>query len=163
MSSIQVSIDGNVEELLVRLNSIENVDKTGVMRAIAEGLRTSTVERFQLEEAPDGRKWEPSIRATQSGGKTLLKTNALRNSIKAEGNSSGAVVGTNLVYAATHQFGAERTIRARNEKYLRFQIGGRWVSIPSVHVEIPERPFLGISEDDMREIKDTLEGIFGES
>lgn len=141
---------------------MQNVDKAGVMNAIAEGLRTSTVERFRSEESPDGHKWEPSIRAQQKGGKTLTKTTALKTSIKSQADESGLAVGTNLVYAATHQYGDERTIRAKNSKYLRFQIGDRWVSVPSVRVNIPARPFLGISEQDNREIQDILEEIFEE-
>lgn len=162
MSSVSVRLEGDTDQLLERLKSMQNVDKAGVMNAIAEGLRTSAVERFRSEESPDGHKWEPSIRAQQKGGKTLTKTTALKTSIKSQADESGLAVGTNLVYAATHQYGDERTIRAKNSKYLRFQIGDRWVSVPSVRVNIPARPFLGISEQDNREIQDILEEIFEE-
>ena len=162
MSSVSVRLEGDTEQLLERLKSMQNVDKAGVMNAIAEGLRTSAVERFRSEETPDGRKWETSIRARQKGGKTLTKTAALKTSIKAQADESGLAVGTNLVYAATHQFGDDRTIRAKNSKYLHFQIGDRWVSVPSVRVSIPARPFLGISDEDSREIHDILEEIFEE-
>ena len=46
MSSISVRLDGEVDELLARLKQMSGIDKAGVMNAIAEGLRTSTVERF---------------------------------------------------------------------------------------------------------------------
>ena len=162
MSSVSVRVDGEVEELLAKLEQMSGVDKAGVMNAIAEGLRTSTVERFGSEESPEGTKWKPSIRATQKGGKTLTKSTALKTSIKAKADSTGAAVGTNLVYAATHQFGDERTIRAKKSKYLKFQIGGKWVSVPSVRVNIPARPFLGISEADKEEIKAILDEVFEE-
>ena len=162
MSSVSVRVDGEVEELLARLEQMSGIDKAGVMNAIAEGLRTSTVERFGSEESPEGTKWRPSIRATKSGGKTLTKSAALKTSIKSKADSTGAAVGTNLVYAATHQFGDERTIRAKNGRYLKFQIGEKWVSVPSVRVNIPARPFLGISEADKEEIKDILDEVFEE-
>ena len=161
MSSISVRLDGEVDELLARLNQMSGIDKAGVMNAIAEGLRTSTVERFSSEESPEGSKWKPSIRATRQG-KTLTKTVGLKNSIKAQADGTGAAVGTNLISAATHQFGDERTIRAKKGRYLRFQIGDRWVSIPSVRVNIPARPFLGISKEDEEEIKAILDEVFEE-
>ena len=162
MSSVSVRIDGEVEELLSRLNQMSGIDKAGVMNSIAEGIRTSTLERFRSEESPEGSKWKPSIRAERKGGKTLTKTAGLKNSIRSQSDGSGAAVGTNLVYAATHQFGAERTIRAKKSRYLRFQIGDRWVSVPSVRVNIPERPFLGISQEDKEEIKEILDEVLEE-
>lgn len=162
MSSISVRLERDTDELLAKLRSMKNVDKAGVMNAIAEGLRTSTIERFGRQETPEGTKWQPSIRATQKDGKSLILSSALRTSIKAESDSTGAAIGTNLVYAATHQFGDERTIRAKNSKYLRFQIGDKWVNVPSVSVNIPARPFLGISQEDEEEIREILEEILKE-
>lgn len=162
MSSISVRIEGEVDALLARLEQMSGIDKAGVMNAIAEGLRTSTVERFASEESPEGTRWEPSIRVARQGGKTLTRSVGLKNSIKAQADGTGAAIGTNLVYAATHQFGDERTIRAKESKYLRFQIGDRWVSVPSVRVSIPARPFLGISEEDEEEIKAILDEALGE-
>lgn len=162
MSSVTVRIDGETDELLARLNQMSGIDKAGVMNAIAEGVRTSTLERFRSEESPEGTRWKPSIRATRQGGKTLTKSVGLKNSIKTQADGTGATVGTNLVYAATHQFGDERTIRAKKSRYLRFQIGDRWVSVPSVRVNIPARPFLGISKEDEEEIKAMLEEVFEE-
>lgn len=43
-----------------------------------------------------------------------------------------------------------------------FKIGGQWKRVASVKVSIPPRPFLGISEEDEQDIKDTLEEIFEE-
>ena len=36
-------------------------------------------------------------------------------------------------------------------------MGGRWVTKKQVKVSIPARPFLGLSEEDMEEIKATVE------
>ena len=99
-----------------------------------------------------------SIRAAQEGGKTLIQSAQLRNSIHAKSDTSGFALGTNVKYAATHQFGEPgRTIRARKKKALRFQVGGKWVTKKQVRITIPARPFLGLSEDDMQEMKATVE------
>ena len=162
MSSISVRIEGDTDRLLAKLKSMENVDKAGIMNAIGEGIRTSTMERFRKQESPEGKKWKPSIRALETGDNTLILSRKLSTKINVKSNSSGAAVGTNLIYAATHQFGAERTIRAKNGKYLRFKVGGKWASVPSVHVRIPARPFLGVSKEDEEEIRDILNEVFEE-
>ena len=77
-------------------------------------------------------------------------------------DASGFAVGTNAKHAATHQFGDQgRTIRARKAKNLRVQVGGQWVSKKQVKVNIPARPFLGLSDEDMQEIKATTEEFIG--
>lgn len=162
MSSVSVRLSGETDALLARLNRMQDIDKAGVMNAVAEGLRTSAVGRFRSEESPEGTRWKPSIRADAQGGKTLTMSAALKNSIRAQSDAAGAAVGTNLAYAATHQFGAERTIRAKRGRYLRFRIGDRWVSVPSVRIKIPARPFLGISREDEEEIREILEEAFEE-
>ena len=43
------------------------------------------------------------------------------------------------------------------KKALRFQVGGKWVTKKQVRITIPARPFLGLSEDDMQEMKATVE------
>ncbi|NBI77144.1 phage virion morphogenesis protein [Lachnospiraceae bacterium] len=163
MSSIQVNVDGDVEELMKRLRSMENVDFKGVLNAVGEGLRTSTAERFERGEAPDGSAWKQSVRVRDGGGKTLIDTAVLRNSINVRNGSAGVAVGTNDIRAATHQFGDSRTIRAKNGRKLTFQAGGRWRSVESVTIHIPARPFLGISDEDEQEIKETLEEALAEA
>ena len=44
-----------------------------------------------------------------------------------------------------------------HRSFLRFQVGGKWVTKKQVRITIPARPFLGLSEDDMQEMKATVE------
>lgn len=162
MSSVRAELSGETDELLQRLNRLSHLETRGVLNSIAEGLRTSTVERFTEEKSPEGTSWKTSIRAREEGGKTLTKTTQLKNSIRSEVSDGGLAVGTNDIRAATHQFGDERTIRAKNKKYLTFKVGGQWRRVAYVKVSIPPRPFLGISEEDEQDIKDSLEEIFEE-
>ena len=77
MSSIRAEMSGDTDELLQRLNRLSHLETRGVLNSIAEGLRTSTVERFTEEKTPEGTSWKPSIRAQEEGGKTLTKTTQL--------------------------------------------------------------------------------------
>jgi len=73
--------------------------------ALGEGVRESTLERFKEGRAPDGRRWKTSIRAATTGGKTLIDSSQLRNSIQVTADASGFAVGTNAKHAATHMMG----------------------------------------------------------
>ena len=53
MSSVSVRLDDETDQLIQRLKDMSDIDKAGMMNAIAEGLRTSTLERFRTEESPD--------------------------------------------------------------------------------------------------------------
>ncbi|MFR1008017.1 MAG: phage virion morphogenesis protein [Ruminococcus sp.] len=98
------------------------------------------------------------------GGLTLTMTGQLKSSINARATEEGAEVGTNLVYAATHQFGASgRVIRAKNKPYLAFEYHGRTIRKKQVTVNIPARPFLGISDEDRQEIKSLVEEALSEA
>ena len=50
MSSVSVKLEDQTDELLKRLKDKSDIDKAGMMNAIAEGLRTSTLERFRTEK-----------------------------------------------------------------------------------------------------------------
>ena len=153
-----VRIEGDTRGLIRKIQSFSEIDKRSINHVLGQIAKDSTRERFKRSVAPDGRKWRVSIRAAAEGGKTLIQTAQLRNSIQMRSNASGFAVGTNAKHAATHQFGdTGRTIRARRAKVLRFQVDGKWVSKKQVRVNIPARPFLGLSEDDMQEMKATVE------
>lgn len=153
-----IRLEGDTRAMLRRIRSFSEIDRRSINAALAQGVRESTLERFRQSKGPDGRRWKSSKRAILEGGKTLVKTAQLRNSIHARSDASGFAVGTNAKHAATHQFGEPgRIIRARRKKVLRFQYNGKWVSKKQVRVKIPARPFLGLSEDDMQEMKATVE------
>ncbi len=124
-----------------------------MFEAIGAALVTSTQRRFELGQSPDGTPWPPSIRATLTGGKTLIDTSRLLQSITYEAGDAHVEVGTNVIYAAVHQFGA--VIRPVAAKALRFVIGGREVFAQAA--AIPARPFLGLDQEDEKEIEATAE------
>ena len=165
--SSSIRIDGDTRRLMNRMKQLADVNKKGLNQVLAQDIKTSTRNRFRTQKAPDGKKWEPSGRVLKGGGVTLVKSAVLKNSIKYTSDASGFSVGTNNIYAATHQLGDKNrriTIKAKTPKGLLFKIGDQWIRKKQVtiKVDIPARPFLGLSEDDMEEIKATIEDYFKE-
>ena len=108
----------------------------------------STVQRFQDQEDPSGKKWKKSARAKEQDGQTLVDKGRLRSSIAKKSSSRNAQAGTNVIYGITHQEG--RVIKAKRVKHLKFKIGGSWVSVKKV--TIPKREFMGINDADIKEL-----------
>lgn len=152
-----IRVEGDTRELLQTMRNIAELDCKKLNAALGEGVRDSTLERFKQSRGPDGKRWKTSVRAASEGGTTLIKTSQLRTSIRWKSDATGFAVGTNVKHAATHQFGDTRTIVAKKKKVLRFRIGDQWISKKKVEVTYPARPFLGLNDDDMEEIKATVE------
>lgn len=162
MPGYDIRLEGDTRRMLRKIRSFSEVDKKKINAALGEAMRESTLERFKQSKDPTGRRWKTSIRAAQTGGKTLIKSTHLRTSIKTKSDATGFAVGSNAKHAATHQFGEPgRTIRPKTKKVLRFMVNGKWISKKEVKVSIPARPFLGFSEDDMQEMKATVEDFIG--
>ena len=82
MVSTGVTIDGLVR---AQRTMAELLDRTGdlepLMSQIGAYGEESTVHRFETQRGPDGDRWEPSLRAKQTGGQTLVDSGRLRQSI----------------------------------------------------------------------------------
>ena len=141
--NISVGIDGErkIFEWLEKLKAAA-ANNSPIWRKIGLTLQDGVLDSFDAERSPDGKAWQKSWRASLQGGKSLQNTGRLRDSIQLVVNGSDIAVGTNVIYAKTHQFGA--TIRAKNGKYLTFKGAGSWAKVQSV--SIPARPFLGLSQ-----------------
>lgn len=125
-------------------------DLTPLLEGIGLYLEGATIDRFDNETAPDGARWVPSIRARTEGGKTLSDSAQLRGSITSEAGPSEVAVGTNKIYAGVHQFSA--VIRAKSAPFLSFELPGGLGFRRVKEVEIPARPFLGLSGEDEAEL-----------
>jgi len=124
-----------VETILGALRS-EGANMAPAMREIATLGESFTRMHFRLQAGPDGKAWKPSLRARMTGGRTLIKSGMLRDSISSGSNAQYAQWGVNRTYAAIHQFGGNAGR------------GGK--------VKIPARPFLGISSAHQDEIATVL-------
>lgn len=158
-----VRLDGDFRRLTRALRNLSEVEFKAANKTIGQALRSSTLERFRTSKAPNGATWIP--KKVPDGKKTLLKTARLRNSIKSQASNKGVAVGTNTIYAARHQFGDKSPvrIRAKTNKGLRFLTTSGWRCKKVVKVQMPARPFLGIDEEDIAEMKSILNEILEEA
>lgn len=145
---VSIRVDGSDAASALAGAIAANADEPrALFDEIGLSLVTSTQRRFEMGAGPDGSPWPPSYRAL-AGGKTLIDSARLMQSITHLASESSVEVGTNVLYAAIHQLGG--VINAKTEKGLRFRIGESWVTKQSV--TMPARPFLGIDADDETEI-----------
>lgn len=133
---IKASIHGADDinrRLFAMLRGVEN--REPLMDEIGAALVTSTQFRFEDQQGPDGLAWVPSERALAENGQTLVDKGLLLASITHLPGNDQVEVGSNMVYAGIHQFGGRA---GRGHK-----------------VDMPARPYLGISFEDETEI-DTI-------
>lgn len=162
MSGLSYSVEGTQAALSALARAAAGLDDATPLYAdIGMLLVTSAQQNFERESAPDGNPWPQSIRAKQEGGKTLSDTLRLLKSITHEAGPASVAVGTNVEYAAIHQLGG--TIRAKTSRGLRFRMGGNGGWITKQSVTIPARPFLGLSQDDEKEIVALSEDYLGQT
>lgn len=142
-------------------------DKLGLFENIGASVTTSTQHRFETSKAPDGSPWPPSLRVKKHGGFTLRLTARLMRSITYQASSDNVEIGTNVVYAAIHQFGGPINKAARTA-VLHFKTNSktgqsrfakpnkadraRKAEIGAHTITMPVRAFLGLDDDDEREI-----------
>lgn len=167
MASTGLRLQGDILALRRKLKRLTDVEINGANTALAEGLRTSTRQRFKVQKSPEGKAWKPSQRAMRTNGATLTQSAGLKNSIRSKVSATGFAVGTNKIYARAHQFGLPSqkiTIRAKTASGLVFKMNGRWIRKQEVTIRrsLPARPFMGLSEEDLLVIKETLEKIVSE-
>lgn len=142
-------------------------DMSEPMAAIAGVMMSATQERFDYERDPLGVPWKPSQRAIEDGGKTLYKEGQLRMNVVSRSGRDTAVVGVEdnaandsrrrpvRDYALIHQQGG--TIRPRQGKALSF--AGRVLA----SVTIPQRAYLGFSDDERTETERILTEYLAEA
>lgn len=136
-------------------------DFSPLMDQIGAAMETSTHERFEKEEAPDGTAWAETIRKKEEGGQILRLDGHLDNSVTHRAGADEVEIGSNLIYAGVHQDGA--TIWAKKDGYLRFALPGGLGFAMVDHVTIPARPYLGIGGDDEETIAElTADYLLGD-
>lgn len=117
------------------------------LEEVGAALVTSTQQRFEREEDPEGEPWAELAESTKTrrvsktamrGGEHILRDRGhLFNSLTYLATDTQVEVGSNRVYAAIHQ------------------LGGTADMAPGP-AAVPARPFLGISGEDEREIAEIL-------
>lgn len=158
-----IEIDYNPKNVL---KTLERLVKTcaaphGIMQVVAGTMQSAVEQNFDDGGRP---KWQP----LKSGrvGQILQNTGNLRNSIQAVSDKDTAQVGTNVAYAAIHQFGGQtkphKILPKAPKKALMF--GGRvYKSVSHPGSLIPPRPFLRLTPQDendiVTDVKDYLSAL----
>lgn len=135
------------------------------MREIGVYMKSSMQLRFRSQAGPDGQRWWPSQRAKREGGQTLRLTGRLMRSITWRAGPTFAEAGTNVPYAAAHNFGIRKLVTIRAHRRMRKiqDSENRRVAVRASRVKthvrlmfLPKRPFAGFSTADRAEILDIL-------
>lgn len=131
-------------------------DQRPALRSIARAGVASTRRRFLTGRGPDGTPWKKGHKTT---GQTLILSGLLLRSISDRPPSADAVEwGSNRSYAAIHQAGFDGTVGVSQHSRVVRSIFGRPVQPTTQHVtahqrdmQMPARPYLGISDADRRQ------------
>lgn len=166
---INISLEGidRVQALLTDLER-RSGDLTPAMNAIGEHVVSVARLSFRAEKTPSGLPWPKSERALRQGGQTLSDKGRLKNSITKQATGNSVNVGTNVIYAAIHQFGfnGQVNIKAHNRKVtkafgkeLKFPV---WAAIRAHSVKrfVVDRQFLPMTLVEVG-VEDVAEIILG--
>ena len=146
--SLEIEVVG-LESLMARIARFGDVGLQRQAKELVGGLvESQTRLRFQTATDPDGNDWapwSPGYAESRHKGHSLLQaSNALLDSIAWRLDGEELTVGSNIVYAAIHQFGGEEGMRPG----------------PAA---IPARPYLGVNSANAaeleRELADWLAGV----
>lgn len=186
---IRVDVDDAQVRRALDVAAAAGADMTRLHRAIAGHVLLTTQRRFERETGPGGVKWPAFAASTlarmsarrRADPKLLRDSVRLYDSLMPFSDSGSAAVGTNVVYAAIHQFGGDISQAARSQQvHVRDaavgaattkdgrRVGSKrrfasaksraksrrteWVTLPERTIRIPARPYLGIDEVDRAEI-----------
>lgn len=167
---LDVTIDvSNVGKALDEL-----AERLGDMRVplldIGEYLQQSTDSRVRKQVGPDGSPWaplSPRTLAKKKGNKVLRESGALLDTLRGQVSGDELQFGTDRPYGAIHQFGGKIEHAARSQRVYFKEKGGvvgnrfvkkrqsnfaQWVSHGARTVEMPARPYLGLSTEDETEL-----------
>ncbi len=135
-----------------------------LFKEVAFRLASSIQENFREGGRPD--RWKISKRARKESGQTLLRTGRLMRSVSLPTiNSDGIEFGSNLPYAAIHQFGGEIDMPARSETFRRLRITrgsrkgkfkrgtepGRGFTRSGYTIHMPARPYIVFQPEDIED------------
>lgn len=115
-------------------------DRTALMETIAGTMLNAVTQNFNDGGRPQA--WEAPKHRT---GMPLVDTGVLKNSITEASDNDSAMVGTNVIYAAIHNFGG--TIKRETTK-------------GKVEIEMPQREFLNLTPQDEEDIMDDVHTYF---
>ncbi len=166
-----ITIEINTQALQNSLSELEGrlKNRRPLMANLARILHNAVDDNFAANGRPG---WKPLKYPRPRGGSGILQSSGhLRNSMTTQADNNRAVVGTNVVYAAIHNFGGQTSphvIRPKNGKALAF--GGKWsgrgkkrrysgtvvAQVNHPGSKIPARPFMTLQPADEAALADAV-------
>lgn len=156
MIEIEINNAAEVAAMLERLAQGVRYNAP-LMRTIAGTMQSAVDQNFAAGGRP---KWLGV--KSRPGGAPLIDSGILRNSIHSAWDNNEAQVGTNVKYAAIHQFGGKtkpHKIKPVMKKALAFG-GVVRKSVNHPGSEIPARPFLQLTPQDEGDILEDVQDYF---
>jgi phage gpG-like protein len=118
---------GDLRRFIDRVERVRRLNFTAMHQELGHFLRNRALDHFKEQSGADGAPWPKRHPASTSRKKLLSRSGRLRNSIHVRATPDQVEVGTDLEYAAIHQFGGQtraHDIVARRAKALRFRGAG---------------------------------------
>lgn len=150
MTGVVITIrETGVDRAAAILGKLDSFNPTEMLAKIARLIQIQTQRRIEDEKrGPNGEAWAKNA----AGTPILRRSGELSRSIDFAVNGNQIMVGSGLVYSAIHQYGG--TIVPKTARALAFRIGNAFVVTKKV--QMPARPYLGISDADASEIIDEV-------
>jgi len=152
---------------IIELLKQKLANKSKLMIAIAGTMRVAVLKNFETEGSRIGKPWQRLSHQTikqreKKGywpGKILQRRGQLKRSIISSYGEDYAQVSTNLIYAATQNYGGV-IHRSSLKTYLRKKISRKDAKTPGGNkmssIRIPARPFMQLNEQDIEKIKQKI-------
>lgn len=137
--------------------NLKNPEK--IYKAIADLELSQTLVRYKREVDPQGKRWKATIRSIKKGGKILIDTAVMFNSIGRRFSKYFALVGTNIKYAKYHQDGGVYNVPAHTRK----SSTGKIYSVRSYDLNTPQRAFLGINKKTIENVTAVINKFWKDS
>lgn len=169
MAVLELTLSEFAKRLTAKGLEIADIDWRPALKVCRQLLIASTKENFAGGHDPEGTPWLPLKRPrrnSKGADKPLRNTGLLMGSVTGgtgfveELTRNRLTVGTNLDYAAIHQFGGsiQRPERRRIKPWV-FTVDGHTVftrRIKAHTVDVPARPFLGFNSKLIGRIENVL-------
>jgi phage virion morphogenesis protein len=146
-ASQDITVDSAEARRAIELLFARTLNLREPFEEIGASLLTSTQQRFEDEQAPDGTPWADLALSTQLRRVTKRQSRGGSHILRVKG-----LLAASVTYLATP---VELTMGSNRVQAALMQLGGTSEMAPGP-AAVPARPFLGLSSADEREATDIL-------